>query len=109
VIKVNLKQFFTPNWRKIILFILLFLLVPFPIYVAKPVCPAAIGYECKPHWTITPFVLTSLVGTGTVSEESIFFSFGFFKEHWFYVLINLVWSYFLACLIIRIYEKVVKR
>jgi hypothetical protein len=106
---MKLKLFFTPSYRKFILFILLFLFLPFPIYVAEPVCPKVIGYDCKPYWTAIPFILTGLIGTTTVTERSIFFNFVFFKEYWFYVLTDIVWSYLLACLITRFYEKLVKK
>lgn len=102
---MDLKEFFKPTKGKIILFILICLFAPLPIYVANPLCPQMLGYECKPYWMFVPFVLTGLAGTSNGPASSLLF----ITEFWPSLLMNLVISYVISCLILGVYGRYKKQ
>ena len=96
---MNWKEFLKPDWRKIVITVLLFLIIPEPIVLC--IDPGG----C--NWTLIPFgnllsplmILLFIVSMGgSVTFEPILI-----------ILMTLLVSYFLSCLIVWIYDKVKKK
>jgi hypothetical protein len=98
-----IKQFLKPDWRKIVVFVILFLVLPLPwktniCHIFSIILPS--GYSCI-EWSIQPFV-------GFASILIIIFGLFTFDDLMLLIILLLI-SYLLSCLIILIYNKVKKK
>jgi len=98
---MSLKQFLKPNWRKIIIFVILFAIIPLPARFCKdpPSCIDPSG--CC--WIFIPF--------GNLLSLSIILSVGVGGDliTIIFMLITIIISYLLSCIIVWIYYKVKKK
>ncbi|MFH1234017.1 MAG: hypothetical protein V1493_00175 [Candidatus Diapherotrites archaeon] len=97
---MNFKEFFKPTLGKAALFIFVFLIVPLPVYVANPGCIALEGKKCEPYWAFQHFLG---YGVNWVSFELAVGSL------WPSAIINLAISYILACAIVEVAKKAMKK
>ncbi|MFQ6020794.1 MAG: hypothetical protein ACE5J4_02135 [Candidatus Aenigmatarchaeota archaeon] len=112
---MNWKDFLKPDWKKILLFIILFLILPIPVQnipICKPCIEEGLCGPCVPEWYDWAFV--------TFGGLRLFFDLldpmdGGVKSNFtdFYILFGVILfhlfiSYLISCLIIFIYKKVKK-
>lgn len=91
------KDFFKPDWNKIVLFVILFLILPTPSYVIYP-CTLEFGSYCPPPgWTIIPFTGFGILIDTLEGQFNSNYSTPF--------LFSLITSYLLSCLIVFAYNK----
>ena len=91
------KEFLMPDWRKIVVFVIVFVLMPIPVFNDN-------GYEH--FWTFAPFgivLLSLLVSLFLTSYPNISY------EGILIILIVLFISYLLSCLIVWAYDKLKKK
>jgi len=96
---MNIKKFLKPNWRKIVLFIIIFVLLFYSEIICKPMY-----VKTTAHYDFT--------GTSKSSEGWLYpcgFLSQIVKDSITYLLLSLLISYFLSCLIVWIYDKVKKK
>lgn len=101
------REFLKPDWRKIVIFLIIFFLLPYPLLIPCPPLPS--NLICFPDWefislysfSIYLFEITFYTGNVIVLLSGI----GFIFELFFYLFV----SYFLSCLIVWVYEKVKKK
>jgi len=98
---MNFKQFLKPDWRKIVIFIIIFIFFSFaPIWITIH----CYTWECGPGPTTSSF-FNSL--ESMANKE--FFDFGYFNP-WISIFFgSIAISYLLSCLIAWIYDKVKKK
>lgn len=96
---MNLKNFLKPNKRKVILFILLFLLFPYPQFRCNGGC----------HWVFSPFApLIAPLEFGVSILQLIFGPEFHSLDHYILFFLGLfspLLLYLLSCFIILIYER----
>jgi hypothetical protein len=98
---MNFKEFFKPTLGKVALFVLIFLLVPLPVYIANPGCPMMVKYNgCTPYWSFQHFIS---YGVNWVSFELVL------GEFMPYIAMNLVISYILSCAAFGVAKKFMKK
>jgi len=99
-----MKKFLKPTLPKILVFILIFLFVPYPYYnkcreVMKDI------FNCKNYWVLSPLFPILLpkywsISTGFTTHETNFESFLF---------LYLIISYLISCLVIWLYKTLRKK
>jgi len=107
------KEFFKPTITKLILFILVFLLIPLPYF--HMFCPQTVVGEpsgCFPASNIVPLLSIILNGYEMGSMTPVGIHYISLIEYitaeywsWISLLINLLISYIAACFIIKIYHR----
>jgi hypothetical protein len=99
---MNWKKFLKPDWRKIVIFIIIFILLFFiPILPTSTVLPTPVGAKGG----------SGIVWKSIYSEIST--GYGMLIKRIFYmkipIIISLIISYLLSCLIVLIYDEVRKK
>ena len=115
--KQTIKQFLKPDWRKIVLFLMLFMFCPiiFPWLstshcVRTEVYIEGFNYQCEPQWTISyGWVFSAIINEAErIPSWTIApFEVKGLPPAWypFYYIYHLFFSYFLSCLIVFAYNK----
>jgi hypothetical protein len=103
---MTLKQFLKPDWRKIVLFVvLLFIPLPIPIYgpllLPTPAGITLYGYETL--WI--PFILAIWSQISCLSGSNCAPYFGNWIVNILFIIFILPFYYLLSCLIVWIYDK----
>ena len=98
---MTLKQFLKPNWRKIVIFVLILIIFSFaPIWTTIR-CST---WECGPGPTTSSFF-----GSVESMANKEFFDFGYFTP-WISIFFgSIAISYLLSCLIVWIYDNFRKK
>jgi len=99
---MTLKQFLKPDWRKIVLTLFIFLIIPWPLYyvcISHPI----LNYCILIGWEYYPIIVLFFLD---VSLESLLENI--LLQSYFLVIYFII-SYLLSCLIIWIYDRRKKR
>jgi len=108
---MKLKQFLKPDWRKIVIFVVLFIfLIGFFIFIEQPLGSPS-GF---PERRGFPFHYNVICMGGSIEENGIKELIGLgYCFNWIYLILDIftcgLISYFLSCLIVWIYDKFRKR
>jgi hypothetical protein len=100
------EKFFKPDWRKILIFVILFLLITFlPILLGFcATIPTVVGdKQCL--LVIQPFFV--FLPSETISYKPIVTGLYFVPS--LYWILDIIFWYLLSCLIVWIYDKVKKK
>jgi len=98
---MKVKQFLKPDWRKIVIFVIIFVIFSFMPIWTTIWCN---DWECSPGPTTSSFF--DSLESMKIKE---FFDFGYFTPWISIFFICLITNYLLSCLIIWIYNKVKKK
>jgi hypothetical protein len=105
VIMMNIKQFLKPDWRKIVIFVIIFSLLPvFPYYNIQLQCFAG---PCPPIVEYKSLIELQSLGTNYFNDLGrVFLNVPY---HLIILILGLLISYLISCLIIWIYYKAKKK
>ena len=96
-----MKEFLMPEWRKIVIFIIIFIILSFiPIWITIR-CSA---WECMPGPAMSSF-FDSLESM----KNKEFYDFGYFNSWIVTFFSSLIVSYFISCLMFWTYDKLKKK
>ena len=99
------KDFLKPDWKRILLFVVLLFVAPFPFIRAEAMtCIQMVGADC-------PLLLTTdfTFGIPVIFHRNDFSSAITNNVLPLFFPIHLIYAYLLSCLIIWIYDKVRKK
>jgi hypothetical protein len=115
---MGLKEFLIPDWRKIVIFVILLYFAPFTYLVPDPVLCSLMG-ECKIVWTVGiiigfPILLLFIMNYfPRVIIKGTFYDFELFSFentiNYFLLIIHLIYVYLLSCFIVWVYDKYKKK
>jgi hypothetical protein len=100
---MNWKEFLKPDLRKVAIFLIIFFLLPVPLYVGCTPCHAFCIF-CFPHWE---FISLFSFLTNIIENEYYHYYLQVFAI--FIYILELITFYSISCLIVWIYEKVKKK
>jgi len=99
---MNLKQFLKPDWRKIVIFVIIFILLFFiPLFPKFSILPTPVGVEGGTYIDWKSLYSELSVGYGTLADRINYIKIP--------IIINCFVSYLLSCFIVWIYDKVRKK
>ena len=104
-------EFLRPEWRKISVFVILFLFLPLPFYIIPSEKSVGIPRPTdssvkfnEPYWILSPISL--FIYSYFHTPEIVALSMAnICKSVWIFCLINIAICYVLSCLIIFLYNK----
>ena len=89
---MNWKKFLKPDWRKIVIFVILMIIpIPIPLYASCKCFPAPCN--CPTELMFYPIIIMILLGAISISSLLL-------------LLVDMIVSYLLSCLIVWIYDKI---
>jgi len=92
------KEFLKPDWRKIVIFIIIFILLFFiPTFPTFSILPVPVGVEGGAYMVGWSSLYNLLYGYGTLTDRINYMKIP--------IIINCFVSYLLSCLLVLIYDK----
>ena len=102
---MNWKQFLKPEWKKIIIFVILLFVAPFPFIRGESMmCIQMVGADC-PLSITTDFTF----GVPIIFHQNQFSSATLTNVLPLFFPIHLIYAYILSCVIVWIYDRVRKK
>jgi hypothetical protein len=105
VIKMTLKQFLKPDWRKIVIFVVLIIIFSLIIWFFPTYNIFASCFPCGDCGINRGFPLTFHVSHPAGKCETEFYTSYLIID----IIVDVMITYFLSCLIVWIYDKVKKK